>query len=229
MNVLVVAAHPDDEVLGCGGTLAKLAAEKNNITCCFMSEHVRARHTKPDHEKFLGHIKKAHDRIGVRETIFNDFPNIEMNTVPTLKLVKAVEDAILKVKPELILTHHWADVNEDHLRTFEAVVAASRLPERGRGHDVPRNLIKKILCFEIPSSTDWSPAAAHKAFTPNVFFNIEATLGAKIAALKEYDGVVRPFPHPCSEEGLTHLAAYRGMQSGFPRAEAFYLLKEIVL
>jgi N-acetylglucosamine malate deacetylase 1 len=226
VNVLVVAAHPDDEVLGCGGTLARLSREKNRVTCCFMSESVKARHIKPEHSKFLRNIKRAHRRLGVSDVIFNDFPNIEMNTVPTLRLVKAVEDAILRVKPQMILTHHWADVNEDHVRTFEAVVAAARLPERGRGHAVPRNMIKKILCFEIPSSTDWSAPAPHKTFTPNVFFNIERTLPAKIAALKEYHGVIRPFPHPCSPEGLTHLAAYRGMQSGFERAEAFFLLRE---
>jgi len=227
VNILIVAAHPDDEVLGCGGTAAYWSQRGHRLSCCFMSEHVTARHEKPEHDLFLKQISSAHKILGIKKSVFHDFPNIEMNTIPTLTLVKAIEQAIVDFKPDTILTHHWGDVNEDHVRTFDATVAALRLPQRGTHPKLPRDLIRRVLCYEVPSSTDWAAPVAEKAFHPNVFFNIDKTFKSKCDALKKYVEVVREFPHPCSLKGLESLAQFRGTQAGFPKAEAFYLLREI--
>lgn len=228
MNVLVVAAHPDDEILGVGGTIAKHAAQGDSVYACILCEHCLARKNRPKHDDFLEQIHAAKNIVGIKEILFFDFPNIQMNTVATLKIVEAIEQAVVRFKPETVYTHHWGDVNDDHKIVSEATMAAIRLPERKTVPDLPRNLIKRVLCYETPSSTEWAPPAMETAFLPNVFVDIEETLEVKLKALQCYQNVMKDYPHPRSVEAITAHAKDCGVKSGLKAAECFVLVRELI-
>ena len=227
MNVLVIAAHPDDEVLGLGGTLAKHNIAGDSIYLCILCEQVDARKNKPGHEDFKKQIQNAAEILGINNTMFFDFPNIKMNTIPTIDLVKAIEKAIIKYKPGIVYTHHGGDLNDDHKVVLNATMAAIRLPERGTVENIHRNMIKEVLCYETPSSTEWSAPLPEFVFKPNVFVDIKDTFQLKIKAIEQYMGVMKEYPHPRSMENLEALAKYRGTQSGFELGEAFMLMREL--
>ncbi|MFC1928512.1 PIG-L deacetylase family protein [Chloroflexota bacterium] len=225
MNVLVICAHPDDDVLGSGGTLAKHNINGDNVYSCILCEHVTARKKKPEHEDFLKQIREAANIIGIKDTMFFDFPNIKMNTIPTLDLVQSIEESIIRFKPAIIYTHHAGDLNDDHKIVFNATMAAIRLPERRNTEELPSNLIKEVLCYEVPSSTEWSAPLPGLVFTPNVFVDIKEAFKLKIRAFQQYAEIIKEYPHPRSIENLGALAKYRGAQSGFELAEAFMLVR----
>lgn len=224
MNVLVVAAHPDDEILGTGGTLAKHTSNGDRVYSCILCEQVTARNNKPEHQKFLKQVYSAAKIVGIRDTLFFDFPNIQMNIIPTLKTVQSIEQAIVKFRPEIVYTHYTEDLNDDHRIVGNATMAAIRLPERRNKRELPANLIKEVLCYEVPSSTEWSLT---EVFKPNVFVDIEDTFKTKIKALREYSDVIKEHPHPRSFENLNSLASCRGAQAGYNLAEAFMLVRSI--
>lgn len=213
---MVVVAHPDDEVLGAGATIHKLLKEGNNVAIATMVNHAAARAnisgTLADDQK------GAMEILGVKKMYAADFPNIKMNTIAHLDLVRFIESCIEDYGAESIITHHPSDTNNDHLMTSMAAQAASRLFQRKEG--IPR--LKSLLYMEIPSSTEWSLDSSSNRFVPNVFFEIgKEGLDLKIRALKAYKGVMRQYPHPRSPEAIKGLAAYRGSQSGCNYAEAF--------
>lgn len=217
MNYLIVAAHPDDEVLGTGATIHKLSGE-NKISVCIMSSDARARAFRPADSELQADMAKAGEFLGISGRYEGSFPNIEMNTVPHLELVKFIEAAIVDSKPDIIITHHPADSNNDHLHTSIACQAAFRLFQRRPEMKAPMEL----WYMEVPSATDWSVNTAMNRFTPNVFVEIgEEGVEAKIRALGMYRGVMRDYPHPRSAEAIRGLAAYRGAASGCTYAEAF--------
>lgn len=229
MKVLVIGAHPDDEILGVGATLAKHAAQGDEVYACLLCEHVNARRNKPEHVRFLEQVHAAKKNVGIKEILFFDFPNIAMNTVPTLKIVQAIEESIIRFTPEVIYTHHTGDVNDDHHVVFHATMAAMRLPERGNIRGLPRNMIKEVLCYETPSSTEWAPPLSATAFLPNVYVDVSGFLDNKLAALKCYENVMKPYPHPRSIEAITAKAKTTGVQAGLEVAEAFMLMRKLCL
>ena len=218
MSYLIVVAHPDDEVLGVGATMYKLAQAGHQVNVCIMSGEVNARNYRPKADELYEDVNSSRSILGVNRVITGKFPNIEFNTVPHLKLVQFIEKAITETKAEIIFTHHPADLNNDHLHTSLACQAAVRLFQR-RNDVAP---LKEFLYMEVPSATEWGLNEAMQKFTPNTFAEVgEGGVDKKIEALAQYRGVMRDYPHPRSYEAIKGLAAYRGGQSGMVYAEAF--------
>ena len=216
MKYLIVVAHPDDEVLGAGATIHKLIREGNQVAVATMANHAAARANISD--TLSDDQAKALNILGVQKTYSADFPNIKMNTVPHLELVQFIEKCIEDFGAEAIITHHPSDTNIDHVMTSGAAQAASRLFQRKEG--VP--VLKEFWYMEVLSSTEWSLDASANRFMPNCYVEIkEEGLNIKLEALAAYKGVMRPYPHPRSDEAIRGLAAYRGCQAGCVYAESF--------
>ena len=216
MNILFVVAHPDDEVLGAGATIYKLVKEGHKVAVATLANHAAARANIS--ATLQSDQEKAFSIMGVQKAYSADFPNIQMNTVPHLKLVQFIESCIEDWKADSIYTHHPSDTNNDHVMTSYAAQAASRLFQRREG--VPA--LKQFIYLEVPSSTEWSFDSSANRFTPNMFVEVgKEGVEVKLKALDAYTGVMRPYPHPRSVEAIEGLAAYRGVQAGCNYAEAF--------
>lgn len=216
MNYLFVVAHPDDEVLGAGATLRKLADQGHQVAVAVMCRDAAAR---KDLSPTLSEDEAmAMSMLGVQHVFSADFPNIKMNTVPHLDLVQFIEKSISEWQANAIVTHHPSDVNIDHRETSRAAQAAARLFQRTIG--VPP--LRSFAYMEVPSCTEWSLDPSATRFQPNLFVEIGSSgVDLKIRALSAYAGVMRPYPHPRSPEAIRGLAAYRGSQAGCDCAEAF--------
>lgn len=218
LSYLIVVAHPDDEILGTGGTIIKLIESGHRVSVCFMSGDVEARAGRPSLNILSSNIKKMKDYLGIDTVIKGSFKNISFNTSSHLELVQFIEKAIVDTQANIIFTHHPSDLNNDHYHTSIACQAASKLSQRR--DDVTE--LKELLFMEVLSATDWGLNTSIKQFTPNFFVEItENRLNKKIKALDIYNGVMRKYPHPRSDESIRGLAAYRGSQSGSMYAEAF--------
>lgn len=218
MDCLVVVAHPDDEVLGAGALMYQLSQAGSTVSVCVMDGNVQVRSARPDNAALDHDISSSMAALGVARVLRGDFPNIQMNTVPHLQMVQFIESAIETTKPDIVVSHHPADTNNDHLQTSLACQAAIRLFQRRT--DVKP--VKEFWYMEVPSATDWSVNQAMQPFTPNTFIEVgRGGVQRKIDALSQYRGVMRPYPHPRSAEALMGLATYRGGQAGMEYAEAF--------
>ena len=216
MNYLVVVAHPDDEALGCAATINKLVKEGHKVAVVTMANHAAARANIS--ATLSNDQKKAFEIIGVSKSYAADFPNIKMNAVPHLDLVQFIEGCIADFGAEAIITHHPSDTNVDHVETSRATLAAVRLSQRKEG--IPA--LRLVLLMEVMSSTEWSLDSSVKKFDPNYFVEIgKEGLDLKLKALYAYKGIMRPYPHPRSDEAIKGLAAFRGGQAGCKYAEAF--------
>ena len=218
-NILIIAAHPDDEILGCGGLIAKY---RNNsiINTVFMSDGVTSR-TDANKKKIFkrkNSSKKLFKKFNLNEPVFLDFPDNQMDKVPFLNIVIKIEKYMKKFRPNTIITHYENCLNIDHKITFNAVVTACR-PLKG-------NSVKKILSFEIPSSTDWALNKG-KNFQPNFYVDISNFINDKIKMLKFYKDELRTYPHSRSIKSIKSLASVRGTSSGVKYAEGFYLSRYI--
>jgi LmbE family N-acetylglucosaminyl deacetylase len=219
VTVLIVVAHPDDEVLAAGGTARVWADRGIDVVPCILSSRAEARQLRPDSEDLRADMLEACAAVGMREPIEGAFPNIRMNTVPHLELVQFIEGAIRQVAPRVIITHHPGDVNDDHRQTSAACQAASRLYQRGESG---ASHLEALLYAEVLSSTDWAYPSNTIPFIPSAYVAIgEHGLAAKMRALKAYRDVMRPYPHPRSPEALRGLATVRGASAGMDLAEAF--------
>ena len=186
-----------------------------------MCTEAKARAFRPSDEELEGDTDAAVSFLGVKKKIEGTFPNIEMNTVPHLKLVQFIESAINESEPDIVITHHPADTNNDHLQTSMACQEAVRLFQRRP--EVKR--VKEFWYMEVPSCTEWAINSAMNLFVPNCYVEVgKEGVDAKIKALSMYRGVMRPYPHPRSAEYITGLAAMRGGQWGLDYAEAFQVV-----
>ena len=222
-KILIVAAHPDDEVLGCGGSVARLVKEGYEAYTLILGEEITSRDRSRNREKRLQDIKKLKDQIykankilGIKKVFTFDFPDNRFDSVDFLDIVKAIEEIKNKLKPEIIFTHSKSDLNIDHRITYQAVITATR--------PMKNETVKSIYAFEVLSSTEWNYPLS---FSPNVYFNIEDTLDLKLQAMAEYKSELREYPHPRSLEGIKIKAKQRGMEVGFCYAEAFELIRRV--
>ena len=226
MKYLLVAAHPDDEILGAGATVRKLTKEGHSAALCILCAKAEARAFRPEDDDLTADMKKSMALAGFGSCYQGPFPNIAMNTVPHLELVQFIENAILQEAPDVVITHHPADTNNDHLQTSLACQEAVRLWQRREG----MHPVSELWFMEVPSATDWSVNTAMEAFRPNVFVEIgKEGVNAKWEALNAYRGVARSYPHPRSREALEGLAACRGAQAGCDYAEAFQCVLRRIL
>ena len=224
-KILIIAAHPDDEVLGCGGTISSLRNKGVETRIVFLSEGVSSRFNI--NQKNLGNITKeiklrnnnsikALKILGInkKNIFFENHPCCQLDTIPRLNLIKIIEKHISIFKPSVIFTHYMNDVNIDHKITFKYVLAATR-PHGNK-------FIKSIYLFEVLSSTEWNFV---KPFPANCFFDISKTIKKKISAMKAYGKEYKSYPHPRSSKVIEALAIYRGAQVGINFAEGYFLLR----
>jgi len=226
--ILVVAAHPDDEALGCGGTMARLSAERVAVNILFLGDGETSRFATASGAKALRAIadrqraaRAAAKILGARPPHFADFPDNRFDRVPLLDIVRHIETAIARVRPASIFTHHGGDLNVDHRIVHQAVVTACR--------PLPGSTVSGIYTFETLSSTEWSSEAIGPAFRPRCFVDIDSWLDTKLRALDCYPGEMRPFPHARSRDAVIHQARLRGATAGLAAAEAFDVIREIVI
>lgn len=229
-TVLVVVAHPDDEVLGCGGTMARYARDGHDVHLLVLADGVGARYTSggvhaqadvaAEQTRRRGAMHEAARILGVRGVEAADFPDNAMDSVPLLQVAQRIEQSLTRLAPGIVLTHHAGDVNQDHRHTHDAVMAACR-PQPGHS-------VHTLLTFEVASSTEWQLPGTRAAFAPSWFVDTTDTLEVQLAALKAYAEELRDWPHPRSVRALRARAEWRGATVGCGAAEAFMLGRHIV-
>jgi len=213
LKILIIAAHPDDEVLGMGATIKKLANQKHEIHLCVVTEGATAQY---ENKKMIEVRKdaciKAGKILGISNFTFLGFPDAKLDTIPQLEINKKLEEIIKKFKPEIVYTTPFNDLMIDHQKVFECTLVATRPIS---------NSVKKILCYEIPGITKIP-------FNPNIYERIDKEFKFKIQAFQLYKSEVTKFPHPRSIESIETLAVHRGIESGLKKAESFQLLRHVL-
>jgi LmbE family N-acetylglucosaminyl deacetylase len=222
--VLVVAAHPDDEVLGVGAAMARHVGNGDAVTVLILGEGITSR--QADREAAGPAVKALQERaraanrvLGVSDVRFEGLPDNRFDGLDLLDLVKLVERAVDELGPTTVYTHHPGDLNVDHRLTFQAVLTATR--------PVPGAPVTEVLAFEVPSSTDWAFGRSGPAFSPNHFVDVTAFLSAKLEALAAYGDEIRPAPHARSIEAVRSAAVRWGSAVGRGAAEAFEVVRVI--
>jgi LmbE family N-acetylglucosaminyl deacetylase len=225
-TVLVVAAHPDDEVLGAGGTIARHADAGDVVQVLIVAEGATSRQEQRDREQVANELtslakaaQSASRILGATAVELLSLPDNRLDTLDRLDLIKQIEQRIDLHKPQVVYTHHAGDVNIDHRRLHEAVVTACR--------PTPGHPVRRLLSYEVASSTEWQPSGSAPAFQPNWIVDISAQWARKREALEAYASEMRPWPHARSLDALEHLARWRGAQVGVEAAEAFCLLRQL--
>ncbi len=221
-NILIVAAHPDDEVLGMGGTMARHAAEGDTVSVLFLGDGVSSRTSvNPEAVRERREAAETASRLlGASILGFETFPDNSFDTVPLLDIAKKVEQAKARVQPDLVYTHHGGDLNVDHRIACQATLTAFR-PQ-------PGERVEEIRCFETPSATDWSIPSIGAPFLPDTYVDITAYLDQLVVALECYAAEMRPAPHSRSVEAVRIAALYHGCKVGRHAAEAFATARRIL-
>lgn len=227
-KIMIVVAHPDDEILGLGATMHRLIKQyKVKTKVLILGEGITSRSDKRSTEDWKDelsihkkNIKSAQKAIGYQNLSVYDLPDNRFDSVDLLDIIKIIENEKQKFNPDIIFTHHGGDLNIDHRRTFEAVITATRPMESEN--------VKTIICFETPSGTEWRASTDPFNFIPNLFIEISKDdLKAKIKAMESYEFEKRKYPHPRSPEALEVLAKRWGVSCGKKYAEAFCLIRNV--
>ena len=219
-KILVVAAHPDDEVLGVGGTILKHAREGDSVFLLVLSDGETSRGANNiEIKKRQDQAERTAKILGIKKVFLETLPDNKFDSVSLLDIVKRVEKVIYAVKPNMVYTHFNDDLNIDHRLTFQAVLTACR-PQ-------PRFFVKKILSFEVLSSTEWQAKKKNKLFCPNEYNDIGKFIDKKIKAIEIFNDELKQYPHPRSKKGIKILAQYRGLEVGYKYAEAFQIIRRL--
>jgi LmbE family N-acetylglucosaminyl deacetylase len=225
-KILIIAAHPDDEVLGCGATASKHVDRGDDVYCVILGEGITSRTNKTTTDCRIDNISELHNQtlqaaeiIGIKEVFFSNFKDNRFDSLNLLDIIKEVEKHLTKINPDIIYTHHEFDLNIDHRRTFQAVITACR--------PCNPNSPSQIFSFEILSSTEWQSKDKKNAFFPNSYIDVSKQLERKISAMKAYKSEIKKYPHSRSPEGIEILTKYRGIECGLKSAEAFMLIRNI--
>jgi LmbE family N-acetylglucosaminyl deacetylase len=218
-RILVIGAHPDDELLGPGGTMARHVAAGDAVTAALIADMGSARYETETIRTVRECARQAAARLGIADICFAGLADQKLDTLPILEIVQWVEALMTRVQPHIIYTHHRGDINRDHTVVHEATLTAAR------PYSAP--YLERILCYHTPSATEWAGPNVETAFLPNVFVDISSFLEIKLQAMAAYETELRPFPHPRSLEALRAQAAYWGSVIGATAAEPFILVREI--
>jgi N-acetylglucosamine malate deacetylase 1 len=221
-KILVVAAHPDDETLGAGGTIARFARQGDDVSVCIVCDGVTARHSEVDRQKECA--ERACEVLGVSRVIFCDLPDQRLDGLSLVDVIAPIERCVAEIRPDVVLTHFEEDVNQDHGVVFNATMVATR-PSPGAS-------VQTVMCYETASSTEWAAPFTGKTFAPNLYIDITDTLDKKVEAMSVYADThvseLKPFPHPRSLEAVEIYARRHGVAVGAEAAEPFMLVRGVV-
>jgi LmbE family N-acetylglucosaminyl deacetylase len=219
VRVLVIAAHPDDETIGAGGTIARHAAHGDKVYWCVVTEA----YSPPWSEETLitarEQVFEVRDVFGIQEVFFCEFPTVKLNTVPYIELSSALQRVVDQVEPEIVYTTPRDDINQDHRIVYECTLVATR--------PLPGNSVQRLLSYEIAPTTRFGIPSGSTGFVPNVFVEISEYMEKKLEAMRCYETELREYPHPRSLKGLQLLAQERGLSVGLKEAECFRLIREL--
>ena len=220
MKILVVATHPDDEVLGCGGVMARYAAQGEEIHVLVVTRGIPELYSAKFIKQIRAELRAAHAVLGVKEAHFLDFPAPRLDTIPHHELADGIKRVIMRVCPQMIFLPHGGDLHVDHRSVHLATLVAAR----------PMNScqVEQLLCYETLSETEWAPTVGDNTFIPTVFMNIENHLDQKLQAMTQYRSQLKESPHPRSLDNIRALARFRGGTVGFNAAEAFALVRQMI-
>jgi len=218
-RVLAVAAHPDDETYGLGGTIRRHVLGGEAVSVLFLTDGVRARHNATEQQQAAA--RRACACLGVEDVRFADMPDQRLDALALIDIVRPISEAVNDLRPSMVYTHHRGDTTQDHRAVFSATMVAVR--------PFGANPVEQVLCYEVASSTEWAPPLSDSAFLPNVFVDINDTLDEKLRAVEAYRDTFMPevteFPHPRSPEAVRVYAHSRGVSVGMVAAEAFALVR----
>jgi LmbE family N-acetylglucosaminyl deacetylase len=219
-KVLVIAPHPDDEVLGCGGTIARHTAHGDEVQVAVVSRGAAEMYSLAEEEQVRHELADAHTILGVTAVHFLDFPAPKLDTIPGYQLADAIRQVIKSFHPNIVYLPHRGDIHADHQAVFQATLVAAR--------PINHCPVQKLLCYETLSETEWSPPFGNDAFIPTVFVDITNYLELKLKAMACYQAELKQAPHPRSLEVIESLARFRGATVNLLAAESFMLMREIV-
>lgn len=222
MRVLTIAAHPDDETLGAGGTISRLTGAGHEVWVCILTDGAGARHHHLDQQQACA--VSAGEVLGVSQVTFAGFDDQRLDALPLIDVITPIDKCIAELQPQLVLTHFGQDVNQDHRVAFAATMVATR--------PVTSSCVERVMCYETPSSTEWAAPFTGNTFSPNVYVDISSTLTVKLDAMRQYSrtftGEVHPFPHPRSYQALDAIARCHGSAAGLAAAERFMLVRSVL-
>ena len=219
-NILILAPHPDDEVLGCGATIKKLSEEGNQVFVLIASRGSKRLYDQTKVEAARQEALEAHVLLGVTKTFFLDFPAPELDTVPLADISREISKVISELKINVLYLPHRGDIHNDHRVVFNAGLVAAR--------PVGNCSVTEIYAYETLSETEWAAPFGDDAFIPTCFVNVESTLDAKMEAMQCFKSQLKAFPNPRSLETIEALAKFRGATVGFKAAEAFMIIRKII-
>lgn len=224
-KVLVIAAHPDDEVLGVGGTIAKLSAEGVESHLLIVTDGSSSQYRDSDHLHEIIEAKKLEtkgcaDLLGFKSIHYGELSDMKLDKTPHIVINQVIEKVIDEVQPDTVFTHFWGDVNRDHQEVYNSTLVAIR-PVMGQ-------VVRELYCYRVPSSTEWTPNKADTMFMANFFVDIEKYAEQKYKAFACYSTELREYPHPRSVQYLREADKAVGLRVGLLAAEEFVMLRKLV-